>query len=123
MNASFTWRRLCEGLLLAGMFLSAGCTTTRVDWASRVGVYTFDNAVVDLGPPDKQAKLQDETVVAEWMTTRGGTFMYPSPGYGYHYQYWDSTPPLPRYIDSPDYYLRLTFGPDGRLQAWKKFAK
>ena len=24
---------------------------------------------------------------------------------------------------SPDYYLRLVFGPDGKLQTWKNFAK
>jgi hypothetical protein len=30
---------------------------------------------------------------------------------------------MPTYVDSPDYYLRLIFGPDGKLQTWKKFAK
>jgi hypothetical protein len=53
----------------------AGCATTKpIDWNSRVGSYTFDQAVTELGPPDKQAKLSDGRTVAEWITHReGGT--------------------------------------------------
>ncbi len=50
--------------------LAVGCATSKIDWAGRVGTYTFDQAVLDLGPPDKQAKLTDGTVVAEWLTRR-----------------------------------------------------
>ncbi|MGN6552962.1 MAG: hypothetical protein ACTHLW_04495 [Verrucomicrobiota bacterium] len=107
---------------LAAVILISGCATPRINWASRVGNYTFDNAVTELGPPDKQARLQDGTVVAEWLTRRGSTFTYPAYGYG-NYPYWYATPPMPAYIDSPDYYLRLTFGPNGQLQFWKRFAK
>ena len=50
-----------------------GCQTTKpVDWNSRVGNYTFDQAVTELGPPDKQAKLSDGKTVAEWITHRSG---------------------------------------------------
>lgn len=48
-----------------------GCATQKINWAGRVGAYTFDQAVVELGPPDKQAKLTDGSVVAEWLTRRG----------------------------------------------------
>ena len=62
-----------------------GCASTKIDWNSRIGNYTYDQAVLELGPPDKYAKLTDGTVVAEWMTRRGYSggsagFMY---GYGY----------------------------------------
>src|ERR1700709_1915755 len=48
-----------------------GCKSTPpVDWSSRVGTYTYDQAVIELGPPDKQAKLDDGKTVAEWVTHR-----------------------------------------------------
>lgn len=109
-------------LALAAILLATGCATHRIDWASRIGTYTFDNAVVELGPPDKQAKLQDGTLVAEWLTNLGGTYATPSMAYG-NYPYWDAPPPTPMYVTTPNYYLRLTFTPEGRLQSWKKFAK
>ena len=39
--------------------LLAGCVTPKIDWAARVGNYTYDQAVMDFGPPDKSAKLSD----------------------------------------------------------------
>ena len=100
--------RCCSVTLLAAIFL--------------IGTLTFDEAVVELGPPDKQAKLQDGSLVAEWLTHRGSTYVYPAYGYG-NAPYWYATPPAPTYLDAPDYYLRLTFNPGGKLQAWKKIVK
>jgi hypothetical protein len=109
-------------LVLALGVFAAGCATTpKVDWAARVGNYNFDQAVIELGPPDKQAKLQDNTVVAEWLTQRGlphatGAFTFGNP--------WYYGPIYPVYsgYDTPNYYLRLIFAPDGRLTSWKKFS-
>lgn len=93
-----------------------------MDWASRVGNYTYDQAVVEHGPPDKYAKLSDGTIVAEWLARRGYTYAYAPFGYGcypwYHGGFYSS------YLDtysSPDYFLRLIFAPDSRLKAWKNF--
>ena len=58
-------------LELALCLFLVGCASTKIDWNSRIGNYTYDQAVTELGPPDKQAKLTDGTVVAEWMTRRG----------------------------------------------------
>jgi hypothetical protein len=110
-------------VLLALWF--TGCATPKVDWASRVGSYTFDQAVIESGPPDKQAKLADGTLVAEWLTHRGYAQSYPAVPY-YGYRPWESYGPVfPAYINSysPDCFLRLTFDPQGRLKAWKKFAR
>src|SRR5690606_10080024 len=101
MKMIFSAGRLASVLLLA--LLAVGCTTTRVDWASRVGTYTFDNALLELGPPDKQAKLQNGSIVAEWLTSRGGTYVYPAYGYG-HYPYRYGAPAAPTYSTAPDYY-------------------
>ena len=111
-------RWVLAGLLVLG---AAGCATTpRIDWASRVGTYTYDQAVLELGPPDKYAKLTDGTIVAEWVTRHGYTYSY-APYYYPYYPGWYG-PFYPGYVNtytSPDYFLRLTFGPDGKLVAWK----
>ena len=101
-----------------------GCASTKIDWNSRVGVYTYDQAVTELGPPDKYAKLTDGTVVAEWMTRRGYSAGSVGMFYGYGYPYYFH--PWPYYYyepPSPDYFIRLTFGPDGKLQSWKRVAR
>jgi len=105
------------------LLLLAGCATQRTNWEGRVGIYTFDQAVTEMGPPDKQAKLQDGTVVAEWLTHRG--YAYSSPAYyPWGYPYYGPAPLYSGYVDSaPDYYLRLMFAPDGKLRQWKKFSK
>jgi hypothetical protein len=105
------------------LLLIAGCATNKIDWSARVGSYTYDQAVIDYGPPDKFARLSDGGTVAEWLTHRGRSYVYPS--YGYGYSPWFYGPYYPGYVESssPDYFLRLSFGPDGRLTAWKNFYK
>lgn len=109
--------------LVLGVALLAGCAT-RIDWAARVGNYTFDQVVTEIGPPDKQATLKDGTMVAEWLTRRGGTSTYIGGYYGYYSPYWCG-PYYSPYISTqyPDYFLRLTFDSSGHLQAWKKFSR
>jgi hypothetical protein len=60
-------------LLFAGLGI-AGCKSTpKVDWDARVGSFTFDQAVAELGPPDKTATLTDGGKVADWIErSRGG---------------------------------------------------
>ena len=62
-------------LLTLAAVICAGCATHRVDWDSRVGIFTCDQAIVELGPPDKTAKLSDGQTVAEWISrySYGGT--------------------------------------------------
>src|SRR5262245_19454927 len=108
--ASRAWPWLFTALLAA---LLAGCATERIDWAARVGNYTYDQAVMEFGPPDKWAKLQDGGIVAEWLTARGYTYVHTAFGYGYPYWY---GPYYPTYVSSlPDYFLRLTFDPNSKL--------
>ncbi|HEX7570560.1 MAG TPA: hypothetical protein VF492_08655 [Verrucomicrobiae bacterium] len=103
--------------LAAALFL-AGCATHRVDWNARIGSFTYDQAVVELGPPDKQAKLTDGQTVAEWISrsSSGGTVMV---GGGFY------TGPAGVSLmqTGPSYYeskLRLTFTTNNVLAAWKK---
>lgn len=112
------------GTLLLAVIL-AGCATRKVDWAGRVGSYTYDQAILEFGPPDKQAKLEDGTMVADWLTRRGYHSGYLTGGYYGHGGPWIYAPYSGPYLEtySPDYYLRLTFGSEGKLKSWRKFAK
>ena len=96
--------------------LAAGCATTQIDWNSRVGHYTYDQAVLELGPPDKLAQLQDGTKVAEWLVSRGYSHGDVTGFQGMHWQQYEQMP-------SPDRYLRLTFTPSGQLSAWQSVLK
>src|SRR4051812_8966133 len=116
------WMKHLAGFVLLAALVT-GCATNRVDWAARVGHYTYDQSVLDLGPPDKYAKLTDGTIVSEWLTHHAsGGYSYNSFGFGYPYYY---GPYYPSFVESysPSYFLRLTFGPDGELRAWKRFSK
>ena len=60
------------GWVVAGwLVLLTGCATPRIDWQARVGHYTYDQAILELGPPEKSATLTDGSVVADWLTQRG----------------------------------------------------
>ena len=104
-------------LALAVAFLT-GCKTPPVDWDSRIGHYTYDQAVTDLGPPDRQARLSDGKAVYKW-------FVQP--------------PVTPRFNSGMSYYgnngfganqtigasynsqmLQLTFDSNGKLTAWSR---
>jgi hypothetical protein len=105
--------------------LLAGCAThPKIDWASRVGNYTFDQAVMEFGPPDKQARLTDHSLVAEWLTQRGYVYSYPAYGFGYGYPwYWGPYYPAYNQVYVPGYYLRLVFDADNKLKSWQKFSR
>jgi hypothetical protein len=109
-----------SALMLLGVLMN-GCATGKIDWTKRIGIYTYDQTILELGPPDKQAKLADGTIVADWLATRGYYYSSP-PIYGY-YPYGG---PYYAYTDAyrtPDSFLRLTFGADGKLHAWKRVYK
>jgi hypothetical protein len=106
--------------LVLGLVL-AGCATHRVDWGGRIGSYTYDQAILELGPPDKSATLTDGGVVAEWLERRG--YNYGSAAYSYFPWWHGPSPPVYTESYSPDYFLRLVFDPEGKLKGWENFYK
>jgi hypothetical protein len=113
MRLNFTWSLGLAALLLAG------CATHRVDWNARIGVFTYDQAVTELGPPDKKATLTDGTMVAEWVThyygntsVAVGTGFYGGPG---SVGFIQSVGPSPY-----DSRLRLSFNTNNVLTKWTK---
>lgn len=106
-------------LLGAGLLFGTGCAARgKAFWNAQVGKLSYDQAVLELGPPDKKEVLSDGTIVGEWLTVRGhsGRAVAVSSGYYYGSTVWTEPP-------APDHYLRLTFGPDARLSAWRKVYK
>ncbi|MFM1941379.1 MAG: hypothetical protein RI897_361 [Verrucomicrobiota bacterium] len=110
------------------LVLIVGCSSRKIDWDSRLGAYSFDEAVLELGPPDKDAELSDGTRVAEWLTFRsqsepygGYAAGYAHPGryrtmaYGFHYGTFGNT--------GREYWIRLTFDPSGQLLSWRKVTR
>lgn len=114
-------------VLAAGLgLLATGCATSRIDWDSRVGNFSYDQAVIEFGPPDKEAMLTDGTRVTEWLVRRGYSSAYVGGvgryGYPYHAPYGPG--PYSYYEPgAPDRWVRLTFDPDGTLVSWKKVAR
>lgn len=111
---------LLTGGLLVLAFLGEGCATTpKVDWDARVGSFTYDQAVIELGPPASEATLTDGRKVAEWIVGRSGAggvtlgfgSFSGSTGVGVS----QTVGSGPR-----DKILRLTFGSDGKLLSWAR---
>jgi hypothetical protein len=108
---------------LIGAFLIGCKSPPPVDWNSRIGTYTYDQTVVELGPPDKQAKLDNGETVAEWIARRNGGsslsigtgFFSGGGGSGVGVGVGQSIGTGPG-----DKVLKLTFGSDHKLTAWSK---
>ena len=120
MKMNLATKLLVLTILTLATALITGCKTTRpIDWSSRVGTYTFDQAVTELGPPDKQTTLSDGKLVAQWITHRNGGSSF-SIGTGFY------TGPVGVGVGQttgsayPDKILTLTFGTNQVLAAFSK---
>lgn len=101
-------------LLASLTLLLASCSTVpKIDWDSRVGSYTFDAAVKEMGPPEKSAPLTDGSRVADWLIFRGRD----NPTY---HSFPDGRVIRTDGVRDPDRLLRLTVAPDGRLKELKR---
>ncbi len=96
------------------LILFTSCTTPpKVDWDARVGKLNFDEAVRELGPPEKSAKLTDNTRVADWIFVRGRS----EPSF---HTFPDGRVLRTEGVRGFDQILRLTFAADGKLSGWKR---
>jgi hypothetical protein len=115
-------RPIVFSMLIAvlGLFFVGCKSTPKVNWDSRIGTYTYDQAVAELGPPDKVAKLSDGQTVAEWIKhNRGGGFSF---GLGTGYSSGSSAVGVGQSVHSGyrDQILRLVFDKENKLQSWVK---
>ena len=102
------------------MLVISGCASRpKPDWDQRIGYYTFDQAVHELGPPFSSIQLQDGTTVAEWFQGTGPQLSFGVGGGSFGD---NSAVGVGQGVTTPSKgrYLRLTFGPDGQLRRWEK---
>jgi len=119
MKAYLAVKALSAAILFLAAAFVAGCKTTpRVDWNSRVGSYTYNQALAELGSPDKQTKLSDGKTVDQWITLHGNTGF--SGGAAYAGGNDGMGTPQPIAQSYKDHVLELTFGTDGKLVSWAK---
>lgn len=105
--------------LTAG-WLVAGCASTpKVDWNSRIGNYTYDQAVLEMGPPNKSTKLTDGTIVADWFIRPSSSLSF---GVGTGFYGSHSAVSVGQSIGTlpSGSYWRLTFASDGKLSRWER---
>jgi len=120
MTKNLTAKLLFFTILVLATALITGCKTTKpIDWNSRVGTYTFDQAVTDFGPPGKQTTLSDGKLVAQWITHRNGGSSF-SVGTGFYTGGVGVGVGQTTGSAYPDRILTLTFGADGKLVTWSK---
>jgi|SRR5208283_742974 len=105
-------------LALAVAFLTGCATPPPVDWDSRVGHYTYNQALSEFGLPNRQSRLSDGKVMYKWFIQppvaphfNSGMSYYGSTGFG-----------AGQAIGSGlnNQMLQLTFDINGTLIAWSK---
>ena len=115
-------------LLIVLALLAGGCASGSkasvkdIDWGSRIGTYTYEEALADLGEPDVIGQSSEGTI-AEWVLQRSPNvtfgFDFGSVGFGHH----TSTGVGVGTTVSPPpsgEYLHLRFDNDGKLAEWTR---
>lgn len=105
------------------LFLTACTTTTtitREEWDSRMGTYTYFDAVEELGHPSLTVTQSDGTVVADWLRLAGGAHSVRA--FPYRTRYGLPTSPF-NVHRTPDSYLCLTFDADEYLTGYKYISR
>ena len=110
-----SWPWVLVGLLCV---LGVGCETYgKADWKSRVGQYSWDQAIEELGPPESEAKTSDGSRVASWVISRSRT--YSTAVRGPMFWSWSGQD----VTTTAESHLLLTFTAQGQLKAWKRIYK
>ena len=110
-------------LLLA---LATGCAHPKVDpnidWNSRIGSYTYEQAVMELGKPDLVAE-SNQGIAADWILKQSPQMSF---GFGVGHSvagpYGGTGVGVGTSVSPPPHgkYLHLTFSPDRKLASWSK---
>ena len=115
-------------LIIVLTLLTASCasgtkaTVKNIDWGSRIGTYTYEEALAELGEPDVIGQ-SSEGMIAEWVLERSPAvsfgFGFGSGSHGHHTStgvgVGTSVSPPPS-----GEYLHLRFNKEGKLAEWTK---
>lgn len=102
-------------------FVSGCATAPSVDWSSRVGHYTYAQAVNELGPPDRQIQLMNGATEFRW-SLQPATSAAGMNRTGINYNGMNNGPGtgLNSSTGFNNRYLQLTFNANGVLTTWSK---
>ena len=110
-----------SGLVCAALLglIGAGCQALQqVDWDGRIGQFSYEQAVAELGQPTGETKLPGGMRRAEWITNTGSSMGRALVGAGTQLRTTGVVPLDPTEIYRlRDRYLRLTFDQSGQLVA------
>ena len=105
-------------LCLLMTVVGAGCETYgKADWKARVGQFSWDQAIEELGPPESEAKTSDGSRVASWVISRSRT--YSTAVRGPLFWSWSGQD----VTTTAESHLLLAFNAQGQLKAWKRIYK
>lgn len=111
-----SWSQRMVGLGLMAAFC-LGCASKILDkYTSRIGTLTYDEALIELGPPNHVADLDNGGKVADWL--QQSSRVYSTPSTAVVVGSWPNgvlVSPGGNIGSTPSVYLLLTFGPDHRL--------
>ncbi|MDB6021095.1 MAG: hypothetical protein JWQ04_952 [Pedosphaera sp.] len=115
-------------ILIVALLAGCGTKSPLVNWDRRMGNYSYDLALQDLGVPLRSTTLGDGSIVADWRTREGKPATLDVVDVG---EATGAVPPIasegpnipPGLPPTPDHYLRLTFGPDQKLTGWRKYSQ
>ena len=119
---------LHKAWLICGLALGligVGCQALQqVDWDQRVGQFSYEQAVAELGRPAGETKLESGLRRVEWITNSGASAGRSLVGVDYRRATLGVLPLEPTEIHRlRDRYLRLTFDKAGGLAAWEHGTK
>lgn len=115
-------------VLLGLALIVSGCASDRqkavhnADWDSRVGSYTYDQALAELGNPRMTAESGEGTT-AEWIVRRSSNVSFGvGMGAGSYGSHSGAGVGVGSSVAPPPHgdYLQLKFGKDGKLKEWSK---
>ena len=120
--------KLSRALFLIVVLLAGGCASgTRAivsdtEWRSRIGTYTYGDALAELGEPNMIGE-SSEAKIAEWILRQTPAFSFGFGLGGGSYGHHSGTGGGAGATVSPPpggEYLRLRFDQDGKLVEWTK---
>jgi len=114
--------------LIVSVFLAGSCASgpkariNTIDWGSRIGTYTYEEALAELGEPNVIGE-SGEAMIAEWVVRRSPMVSF---GFGFgtgsHGHHTGTGVGVGTSVTPPPSgeYLHLRFDKDGKLAEWTR---
>lgn len=116
MKTKFNLRTV---ILLSVLAVVTGCATGQMNWDTAIGHTTYEQAVYELGTPNKKETLANGQTAVEWISHYYAADTSPGVDGGFynHAAGFGPTPPPQDYRISK---LRLTFDTNSILTGWSR---